>query len=133
MKGRMVVLLSVLAFVVAGCGSSAPPIASVAGTWVGTTSDSVVGAGNIRATIGQSSSALSGTWSSTYSNPSNNNGGTLNGSVSGSSVSLMLTPSVPTSCPFSVTATVTANQMSGTYASVSCSVAVTGSINVTRQ
>jgi hypothetical protein len=105
--------------------------ASVDGTWVGTTSDNLLAAGNIRATISQSGASLSGTWAST--NSSNTNGGMLSGSVNGSSVSVTLTPSIATTCPLSVTATVNGSQMTGTYAAASCTVVVKGSITLTKQ
>ena len=101
------------------------------GTWVGTTTDNLGASANIRATISQSGASLSGTWVST--NSSNTNGGMLSGSVNGSSLSVTLTPSITTACPLSVTAMVNGSQMIGTYAGVSCTVAVKGSITMTKQ
>ena len=101
------------------------------GTWVGTTTDNLGASANIRATMSQSGASLSGTWVST--NSSNTNGGMLSGSVNGSSLSVTLTPSIATACPLSVTATVNGSQLIGTYAGVSCTVAVKGSITLTKQ
>ncbi len=78
---KLLVALIGLSLVVAGCGGSspttptAPSVTSVAGTWTGTTTDNIRGAGSIRVTIAQSVSSLSGTWASTFANASNNNGG----------------------------------------------------------
>jgi hypothetical protein len=126
-----------LASVACGGRSSSTPtgptISSVAGTWVGTTKDSVAGTGNIQVTISQNDAALTGTWASTFADISNNNGGTLGGTISGSSVSVVLTPSDPVTCSFSVTATVSGSSMAGTYATTNCNVAVTGSVSLTKQ
>src|SRR5260370_37074163 len=138
MRKPVLVLMGLLTLVVPGCGTSVNSTASVAGTWVGTMTDSVLGTGKIYATISQSDSVLSGEWYSYYPNPINNFQGTLSGSVSGSSVAAMLTSNFPIllrrepqDCDFNVTATVNGNQLSGTYASVFCNVAVTGSIHLT--
>jgi hypothetical protein len=77
---------------------------------------------------------LTGTWTG-LTNLSNNEsgGGTLTGSTNASSVSLTLTPTVTTNCPFTVTATQTGNQLTGTFASFNCTVAITGSVSLTKQ
>ena len=64
--------------------------------------------------------------------------GTMSGSMNGSSVSMTFTLNVgPSDCsfPVRVTATVNANQdqMTGTYATVSCSFMLSGSISLTKQ
>ena len=102
--------------------------------WVGTTFDDIVGPGNIRATISQTASSLSGTWASTFSDPSDDNGGTLGGNMNGASVSATLTPRYGPGCQYAVTATLNsgATQMTGSYVSVSCNIAVTGSITLTK-
>jgi hypothetical protein len=96
----------------------APPTVSLTGTWAGTTIDPALGTGNIRTTVSQSGSVLSGTWSSTFSDASKNWGGTLNGSVVGSSSvsATLLTSSVP-ACQYIVTAMLNAaaTQIAGTY------------------
>ena len=70
-----------------------------------------------------------------FSDPTFNNGGRLSGTFSGSSLTLVLDPSDPDSCPLNVTATVSpnGNQITGSYASFECSVAVTGSLNLMKQ
>ena len=119
---------------VAACDVDSPtsPSGSLAGTWTGTVIDSLVGTGTIRITISQSGSTISGTWASTFPDPADNNGGTASGTLSGSSLSATLTPSNPSSCPFNVTATVSGNRMTGTYAVFTCTIAVTGSLELTR-
>jgi hypothetical protein len=130
-RGCVVLLLISAAACWLPPGPGSDTASSVAGTWVGTTSDNLVAAGNLRATILQSGASLSGTWAST--NSSNTSGGMLSGSVDGSSVSVTLTPNIATTCPLSVTATVNGSQMTGTYAAASCTVAVKGSITLTKQ
>jgi hypothetical protein len=60
------------------------------------------------------------------------NGGSLSGTVTGSSLSVTLSPSDPLTCPFQVTATVNGNRITGTYAAFNCTVALSGSISLTR-
>ena len=134
---RIIAIAAVLGLclVSARCGGDSPtspsaPV-SLTGTWTGTIQDSLVGAGTARVTIAQSGSSLTGTWSFTAGGDTNS--GSLSGSVTGSSLSVTLTPSVPTSCPFQVTATVSGNTITGTYAAFNCTVAISGSINLTRQ
>ena len=125
---------------VAGCGAdgsspSAPTALSLEGTWTGRTEDSFAGQGSARVTLAHSGSTVSGIWATMFSDPTFNNGGRLSGTFSGSSLTLVLDPSDPDSCPFNVTATVSpnGNQITGSYASFECSVAVTGSLNLMKQ
>lgn len=119
--------------IMAGCGdnsiSNAPsaPI-NVSGTWSGTATavGSPAGTGAIRATFAQSGSTVSGTWSATYATAAYNSSGTAIGNLSGSALSLSLNPSVPGTCPYSVTATVNGNVINGTFATLSCSLALSG-------
>ena len=106
---------------------------SLTGTWVGTIQDSMAGRGSVRMTIQQNGSSLSGTWSATFSNSSYNNGGTATGTVNGSAISAVLYGPNSSVCPFAVTATWSGNRITGTYAAYSCSQAITGSIDVSRQ
>jgi len=137
-RGLGLVVLAVLLSVSIACGDSptSPSAASISGTWSGSITDSVAGPGAVRVSFGQSGTSLSGTWSSTFfQNPSNNNAGTLSGNVNGSSVSALLTPTVPGNCPFQVTATANGSQtqMSGSYAAVSCSISVSGGLNLNKE
>src|ERR1700730_16605150 len=91
---RLVLVVLSLAATLA-CGSSpsssSPPTPSLTGTWVGTQTDSVVGTGNLQATLSQSGSTLSGTYTLSFPNPIFNSSGALSGTVNGSSVSLTAT------------------------------------------
>ena len=134
---------------VAGCGAdgsspSAPTAVapqpqpqplSLEGTWTGRIEDSFAGQGSARVTLAHSGSTVSGIWASMFSDPTFNNGGRLSGTFSGSSLTLVLDPSDPDSCSLNVTATVSpnGNQITGSYASFECSVAVTGSLNLMKQ
>lgn len=123
----------VLALMVAGCDNPSKPSGPLTGTWSGTLTDSVVGAGTVRLTIAQSGQSLTGSWGSTFSDPTFNNSGTLTGTFSGSAATITLSPSSPTTCPFFVTATVSGSAMTGTYAAINCTVAVSGSVSVTKE
>jgi hypothetical protein len=68
----LVVMSLVAAVNCGGSSPSSPSTPSLTGTWVGTTTDSLVGAGNMRVTISQSGSSLTGTWASTFPNTGNN-------------------------------------------------------------
>lgn len=128
--------------VVAGCGSSAPTAPSapaaptnsqlnVSGTWVGTVADNL-GSGSARATLAQSGNSISGTWSTNAGLVTN--GGTVTGSSAGTNVSLSLIPSDPRTCGYAVTAVVTGGaRMAGGYAATNCTVAVSGTLTLTKQ
>lgn len=129
-------LLAACLLTTIACSNSptAPSYVSVAGTWRGTSADNLIGGGGqLAITLTQSGSSLSGTWSSVWPNPANNNGGTFNGTATGAGVTGTLTPSNPSNCPTSATAMVSGSTMSGTYATISCSVADTGSFTLTKQ
>lgn len=135
---RLVVFVFVVVLTLTSCdggdGDDSSPFGSLSGNYVGTLQDSVAGAGTVQATLSESGSSLSGTLQSTFANPQNNNSGTISGTVNGTSVTLTFTPSVPTSCPFNATLTqVSATQLTGTYAAFNCTVAVSGTVNITRQ
>jgi hypothetical protein len=116
-------------------GTTTPTAASfsIAGSWIGSVVDNIAGTGVVRATIDQSGSTVSGTWSATYQNAIDNNSGTFTGDVSGNTVKMTLRPSLPNKCSFAVTATTDGSSISGTYAALSCSIAVNGTINVRKQ
>ena len=99
---------------------------------MGATTDSQLGTGSIiRATLSQSDAQVTGTWESPFPTLGfdDDHNGTLSGSVNGLSVSATFTISgIPGVCSFSVLATLNSSgtQMVGTYAEMSCSVAVLG-------
>lgn len=133
---RLLCFLTLCLGALAGCdsGDNEETVAAVAGNYRGTVQDSVAGPGTVVVSIAQNGSSLTGTFQTTFQVAANNNSGSLTGTVSGSSVTLTVTPSRTTSCPFTVTATmVTATRLMGTYAAFNCTVAVSGTIDVTQQ
>jgi hypothetical protein len=122
-------LTLLIVLMLAACGGSS----SIDGTYSGPLNDSLIGAGTARVTLASNGASVSGTWGTMYSNPIYNNSGSLSGAISGNSLSMSLTPTNPQACPSVVTATRTGNQIDGTYAAISCSVADSGSINLTKQ
>ena len=131
---RRMILGGVLC-VLAGCGGSspaAPSPATVAGTWRGTITNSL-GSGPTPATLtlSQSGSALSGTWN--LVGPDGASTGSLSGNAIGALAAMTLTPSVATQCPYTMNTTIAGNRMTGIYASFTCSVVSSGSIDLTRQ
>ena len=124
--------------VLAGCGGDDDNNdTNVAGTFRGTIQDSIAGTGTITATLAQDGSDLRGTYQTTFADPRNNGAGSVDGEVHGNAVTLTASPSVtsfvPPACPFNVTAIVNGDQISGTYAAFNCTVAVSGTVNLTRQ
>lgn len=124
MADRLRVVLIILTFAITvSCGSSTTsPSSPLSGTWTGTLTDSVAGAGTTQATITESGMTLTGTYTDTFpSLPIANNSGTLSGTVNGSSVSITTSPSSAVICAVLETGTLNAasTQVTGTYASVS--------------
>jgi hypothetical protein len=131
-----VVLGGFVSLHITACGSnpSSPSSSSIAGTWTGSINDSLVGPGSVRITFNQSGGpTLSGTWSASFANGALTNGGSFTGSMTGSNISAILTPNDPLECPYNLTATRTGNTMTGTYAAFNCTVAVSGSVTVTKE
>lgn len=133
---RLALLTGVLAVLASGCGSpgpSAPAASDLSGTWSGTVSDAITGQGTARLTIAHAGSSLTGTWATTYSNAAYNNSGSLTGTATGTNVTATLIPTSPTACPFTATTTRNGASMSGSYTTFNCAMAVTGSINISKQ
>lgn len=129
------ILVSLVSFHAAGCGSSpsSPSSTSIAGTWTGSINDSALGPGSVRITFNQSGGPLTGTWSATFANGALTNTGSLSGSMNGSDISAILTPTDPLACPYNVTATRNGNTITGTYAAFNCTASVSGSVSVTKE
>jgi hypothetical protein len=134
---RYVAFVFVLALTLTSCGGDDDgdnPSGSLTGNYTGTIQDSLAGAGTLQATLSQAGSSLTGTFQTTFANPNNNGSGTISGTVNGTSVTLIITPSVPTACPFNATLTqVSSTQITGTYTALNCTVAESGTVNITRQ
>ena len=118
----------------AACASSptGPTAFSYSGTWSGTINDSLGGPGTTSMTMSQSGSDIVGTWQATFTG-GGNNGGTLAGVINGQEVLIEMYPSDPSTCPFAAVAQRSGSTLAGTYAAFNCTVAVTGSVNVTKQ
>lgn len=135
---RALVAIAVLLMTACGSDNGSPtqPATSLTGTWSGIVSafGSPAGPGGIQATIAESGNALTGTWGTSYPNPIFNSSGSLTGAVNGTAVSLTLSSSVAGGCPYSATATLSSSTlMAGTFATVSCSVAQSGTFNLGKQ
>lgn len=146
-------LVTLIALVTAlGCASDAPPTApspapgANSGTWVGTTSDSLNGAGTLRLeltelTVDVSRSLLGGTWRAEY--PDGGATGTVAGLRNGAAIDVVLEPSTLRPCPpalfpsragaYSVTLTVGAGTMAGAYNYQSCDGVVPGTLSLERR
>ncbi len=129
-----VLCASALAAILAGCTSSTPGGAtySYSGTWAGAINDSLGGPGTLSATMSQSGSNLVETWQAAFTG-GGNNGGTLAGIINNQEELIELFPSNPNSCPFAVVGQRSGTTISGTYAAFNCTIAVTGSVSVTKQ
>ena len=118
-----------------GCGHSptSPSVISVAGTWVGTNTNSLSpGSRPAQATIAQSGTNLSGTWSATT--PGGTDSGPLSGSIAGNTLAISFFSAVPQgACHYEVSTTVSGNQMTGTWTTVSCVTPANGTITLTKQ
>ena len=132
---RLVLGVGLLAGLLSGCGDSptSATMISVAGTWVGTFTNSLVpGSGPAEATIAQSGTNLSGTWSATT--PVGSDSGPLSGSIAGNALSVSFFSAVPQgTCHYEVTATVSGNRMTGTWTTVTCVTPANGTLTLTKQ
>lgn len=128
--------LAVLLLGVVACGDSptSPADSSISGTWSGSILTSSSGLDTVTLSLAQTGSTLSGSWSSLFPNPAINSGGQVSGLKSGISVNVTMLPSQPTACPFTFTATLSnTTTMSGTYAAVNCTLAISGTLTLYRQ
>ena len=127
--------VGLLAALLTGCGGSptSPTAISVAGTWVGSNTNSLApGSRPAQVTIAQSGTDLSGTWSATT--PGGTDSGPLSGSIDGSTLSISFFSAVPQgACHYGVTATVSGNQMTGTWTTVTCVTPANGTLSLTKQ
>jgi hypothetical protein len=121
------------------CSDSSPStspssIIQIGGAWTGTAAvpGSPAGTGSARTTLTQSGSHVSGTWSLTFPDSFYNLSGSLSGTVGEGGTQLTLTPSVPTACPYLVVADLHGSTLSGTFSTMNCTVAQSGSIRLSR-
>ena len=127
--------MGLLAALLSRCGGSptSPTVISVAGTWVGSNTNSLApGSRPAQATFAQSGTNLSGTWSATT--PGGPDSGPLSGSIAGNALSVSFVSAVPVgACHYAVTATVSGNQITGTWTTVSCVTPANGGLTLTKQ
>ncbi len=128
----MVVLGLALGLGLVGCGGG-DDNENISGTYQGHIQDSFAGPGTITATLAQNGTAVSGTFQAIFPVTALIGSGSLSGTLIGSALALTATPSDPTDCPFHLTATVDGEDITGTYAVFNCTVAISGTIDVTRQ
>jgi hypothetical protein len=137
-KHRMVIgLLAAAMLFLSACaggssGGNSTPSFSYSGTWTGTINDSLAGAGSITVTLVQAGSNIAGTWQALFPAVGGSNGGNVVGVIDNTQVIAQLNPSDPATCPFDVVAVRSGNTLSGTYAAFDCSIAVTGTLVVSR-
>src|ERR1700683_2638965 len=120
MPDRLRVVLIILTIAVAvSCGTTSPST-PLSGTWAGTLTDSVYGAGTFTSTITEIGTNLTGSYTDTF--PKLLIAGTVEGTVNGSSVTLTITPpsgGLPCAATETGTLNSTNPSVSGTYASLS--------------
>jgi hypothetical protein len=118
----------------AGACTTSPSATGEAGAWAGTVVSTPFGNGTLVLTLTDTNSTLGGTWTLSYPNTADNNSGSLVWTLNGSAITLTLTPNVPVpaSCVYNLTGTVTnTTSMSGSYATVNCTLADSGSFSAT--
>jgi hypothetical protein len=131
--GQGWLLVVFLALGLAACGGGGDDTENISGNYQGDIQDSLAGHGTIVASIAQNGTALSGTFQAIFPAADLIGSGSLSGSITGSAIALIGTPSDPTDCPFRLTAAVDGDDISGTYAVFNCTVALSGTIDITRQ
>ena len=112
---------------------AATPGPSIAGSYSGTLSDSISGAGTLSMSLTQHGLQLGGTYTSTFSNAGYNRVGPVYGFVSNSQVTIIQATNPTTTCPFFGTGNVSGTTISGTFAAFQCTKAQTGTFTLTHQ
>jgi hypothetical protein len=136
---RALLLLSVAVLSAVSCGdnldmSGQPTGTALSGSWTGTGRSRLANtpAFSVRATFVQNGSSVSGTWSTVSSNGPNS--GSIAGTFSAGGLTAILTPSDPRTCDYSVTMTINnaKTRLDGAYATRNCTVADSGTIDLTK-
>lgn len=141
MNGRMRVAMAVVLALVAGCSDApAAPGGPFEGSWFGPFVDSAGGAGTARLVLTQSGAGLSGTFTMALTNPPNSADqvGTVSGTTTTkTTASIFLKPSTPLSCGLSGTmggaVSLSGLKLTGNFSAVTCTGAVTGTLDLARQ
>jgi hypothetical protein len=137
---RVVPIVLVALTLAAGCRSRTAPSDEIAGDWRGTIVDSVSGSGTIGMTLKRQGPALSGTWSATFGVSGETRSGVVSGTLVGASVTLVFVYDPPMTCAGGQTiestmafnGTLAAAGWAGSYVTLACSGARTGTIDVAR-
>ena len=137
MQRALVIAAVALLAACAAKSSTAPPNFNVTGSWSGSISDALVGTGALSMSLAQTGDSVTGSWSTTYADTMYNLTGRAAGHVIGSTFTVLLRPFSPPTCqygPFQFTATQAGGaSISGTYTTVQCTVADSGTISVAIQ
>lgn len=131
---RFGAILLLVGLFLAGCSSGGGSQAAFtySGSWKGTIRDNLAGNASLSASMSQSGRDIRGTWSSTYGDGTINSG-ELIGEIDGNTVVVNLLPSNPATCPFVAVLSRSGDTLSGDYAAYNCTVAISGTISVTKQ
>jgi hypothetical protein len=118
--------------------STAPGSGDINSNWSGPISDALLGNGTLSLSLVQSpSDSVTGTWMTTFPDPNDDLSGPLAGNIKGSTLSAVLRPSNPPTCqygPFDLTASLAGTtSMTGTFATINCTIADSGTFSVTKQ
>jgi hypothetical protein len=97
-----------------------------------------LGNGTLSLSLVQSpSDSVTGTWATTFPDSIDNLSGAVAGKINGSTLSVRLKPNNPPTCqygPFYLTASLSGTtSMTGTFATINCTVADSGTFSATRQ
>ena len=125
-------LILVGALAACGSGGGGSTAFNHSGNWSGTLNDSLGGPGTTTVTMSESGTQLLGTWQATFA-AGGTNSGTLQGVVRTNDVLIELYPSNPSTCPFALVAQRSGSTLSGTYAAFNCTIAVSGTMSITKQ
>jgi hypothetical protein len=135
------VLTIVGALALAACTAkspTAPGSGDIISNWSGPISDALLGTGTLSLSLVQSpSDSVTGTWATTFADPNDDLSGAVAGNIRGSTLSAVLKPNNPPTCqygPFGLTASLAGTtSMSGTFATLNCTVADSGTFSATKQ
>jgi hypothetical protein len=132
-------IVGTVAMVACNSNSSTGPTAGgVASSWSGPISDALLGSGTLSLSLVQyPSDSVTGTWATTFANSNDDLSGAVAGNINGSTLSVRLKPNNPPTCqygPFALTASLTGTtSMTGTFATIDCTVADSGTFSATKQ
>jgi hypothetical protein len=111
-----------------------PAPTNFTGTWNGTVTDSLCGAGTFQGVLTQSGSSVTGTGTVGFARIACGGvKGSFSGTASGASLQATLQSNDPQYCSLALTATLSGSTLTGTYAAVSCAYTETGTISATQQ